>query len=1213
VYGDGDTRVDASHYRGLDPQVITIPEVQMLDEGTYTAVVRTKDGNLLRSVPWSLTVNALPLISRHPTVYPKFPGDRATLSAGGFFSPETKFTWYQRREGETSWLPLPSGPVPTDLVIGNVQIADEGWYQMEAANNVGVALSVPAFLQVERPAFITLSVNGVSGGTVGVFPDSPLDFDALVTGSLVGSAGLTYQKLQPGNKWGNLNVSGGPLDTRYSLPRVSEEHEGYYRVMAVGKVNGVLYSNTVKLDVYDDIAFTSNKPASVVATEGEVFTIAAPVTGYAPSYQWRHNGEDISTSSGTLATFTTVASTSAAGTYSVRVTNGKPGNIPKEMVVAFVSVNARPNIVMGHAELPVDEGRQITVSGTISGTPGEVRYQWRKDGKPLGGPNASGVVYLAAQGSVLVQYTSDKTVPDDEGFYDLVATNAFGSTAGSLVWVDVFTKPRFLDSPNVQDVVVLSGESVVFRVNGLGSGNLSYQWYGKGPADANFSRLGEPSAESFLTVSGSASLSDDGSQYRVELSSISTATGSLLVSGSSQIATLRVAAKAALKLGPLKLNNNDSGVLSLKGANTLVCVGSLGKAVASASSVLAYRWQRNGEQILGGTLSVPQGATEFSVSYNLPASLNNNSDGAYQLIVDSGADVAVSPSMDLVLDPKILSVDIPRTINPSDPVKFSAVVSGAKSSYRYAWYRDGAPVNSGTLSGSPPHRVEYAIPASENTGTRLAGVYQLRVGPSVTEYLESTPVLVSVAKAAAITLQPAVPSRVGESGAFTLRVGASGDNLRYQWSRDGVMLDGATAQTLTRTGKGNLDGAYQVKVWNEFSAVLSKVVNVVVSADLRARILDPEPVDIGRSANLIADAAGPGQLSYQWYRGGSKITGATSETLRLSPVRSADRADYRVEVTARDGAVILASTLSSAVSLAVRDVPRILVSPLSRIVKAGTLSVAFTVVAESREGRPLTYTWSGPTGVPLNVSGSLNASTVKISGTNGVGLDAAGVYSVTVSSGNSVDSGSVTVSARLTVLNAGTVEMNPVTAGSDGVSVHTSWWVYWVRATNKESGAVRNGYYALQRELNGKVVTPKQAVWVWEPVSADITLQDSSPDDVWSNDQGDEQFVIDAAASDSGEFSVLASRHGNGGDYQALGYAISGRLEEEGDGSLYGAPDFVEGSYTTGSGEFIVELNWDMEQVYQMDVLNADGTALQSDAVRKGLRKALETISINID
>jgi hypothetical protein len=191
--------------------------------------------------------------------------------------------------------------------------------------------------------------------------------------------------------------------------------------------------------------------------------------------------------------------------------------------------------------------------------------------------------------------------------------------------------------------------------------------------------------------------------------------------------------------------------------------------------------------------------------------------------------------------------------------------------------------------------------------------------------------------------------------------------------------------------------------------------------------------------------------------------------------------------------------------------------------------------------------------------------------------------------------------------------VDPATAGSDGVSVHTSWWVYWVKATNKESGAVRNGYYALERELIGKVVTPKQAVWVWEPENPNTTPSGSYPVDVWSKNNGDDQFVIDAVASDRGEFSVLASRTGEANPYRAINYAISGRLEEEGEGSLYGAPDTVEGFYSTDSGEFIVELNWDMEQVYRMDLLNADGSALQVDAVTNRLREQLANLLIDTD
>jgi hypothetical protein len=190
----------------------------------------------------------------------------------------------------------------------------------------------------------------------------------------------------------------------------------------------------------------------------------------------------------------------------------------------------------------------------------------------------------------------------------------------------------------------------------------------------------------------------------------------------------------------------------------------------------------------------------------------------------------------------------------------------------------------------------------------------------------------------------------------------------------------------------------------------------------------------------------------------------------------------------------------------------------------------------------------------------------------------------------------VTRNANLTVLKTGAGLTAQTTAGSDGVSVHTGWWVYWVKATDRD-GSSRNGYYALEREYKGGVVTPKRAVWVWEP-------QESSAEsatyqrDAW---EWSEQSILDAVASERGEFSALAYRAA-GGDY-----AIAGRVDEEGEGSLYGAPDFVEGVYSDATGEYTVELSWDMEQVYRMDVFS-DFTIVQ-----QALEDALKATLLNND
>jgi hypothetical protein len=178
--------------------------------------------------------------------------------------------------------------------------------------------------------------------------------------------------------------------------------------------------------------------------------------------------------------------------------------------------------------------------------------------------------------------------------------------------------------------------------------------------------------------------------------------------------------------------------------------------------------------------------------------------------------------------------------------------------------------------------------------------------------------------------------------------------------------------------------------------------------------------------------------------------------------------------------------------------------------------------------------------------------------------------------------------------------------------VHTGWWVYWVKA-KKSDGSSRNGYYALEREYNsGGVVTPKRAVWVW-PHQDPKALAETYPKDRWLG----EQSVVDAVSSERAEFSVLASRviEKDGEDYPKdywVDYAIAGRVEEEGEGTLYGAPDFVEGVYSFGAvGSMVeeaVELSWDMEQVYRLDLLGSDLPSVTTE-----LQKALRDVLLNID
>jgi alpha-tubulin suppressor-like RCC1 family protein len=163
-------------------------------------------------------------------------------------------------------------------------------------------------------------------------------------------------------------------------------------------------------------------------------------------------------------------------------------------------------------------------------------------------------------------------------------------------------------------------------------------------------------------------------------------------------------------------------------------------------------------------------------------------------------------------------------------------------------------------------------------------------------------------RAPAIEVQPAARTTVvGNTAAFT--VGATGSNLSYQWRKGGNNLTnggrvgGATSATLTiGTVEAGDAGNYDVIVSNSAGSVTSSAATLTVSAP---PVVTAWPasrtVSAGGATSLAATVTGA--TSYVWKRNGSVITGATSGTLDLTNVTSADRGLYEVVATNAAGSV----------------------------------------------------------------------------------------------------------------------------------------------------------------------------------------------------------------------------------------------------------------------------------------------------------------------
>jgi hypothetical protein len=98
------------------------------------------------------------------------------------------------------------------------------------------------------------------------------------------------------------------------------------------------------------------------------------------------------------------------------------------------------------------------------------------------------------------------------------------------------------------------------------------------------------------------------------------------------------------------------------------------------------------------------------------------------------------------------------------------------------------------------------------------------------------------------------------------------------------------------------------------ASLLDNVEVIAESADAPLVTAQPDRAAImqGRNATFIVAATGPGPLTYQWQKNSVNISGATSATLTLPAVTSADAANYRALVSNAAG-----TTSSSAATLLV--------------------------------------------------------------------------------------------------------------------------------------------------------------------------------------------------------------------------------------------------------------------------------------------------------
>lgn len=196
----------------------------------------------------------------------------------------------------------------------------------------------------------------------------------------------------------------------------------------------------------------TQQPTNQTVNEGGTLTLSVVATN-ATGYQWKKDGEDIT--SATSATYTKQSvEPSDAGSYTCVVSGEAGTSVTSD--AATVTVNALPVITQQPSSQTVNEGGNINLEVTATGATG---YQWKKDGSDI--PTATDATY-----------SKSGALPADAGSYTCVVTGAGGSVTSSPATVTVKALPVITQQPTNQEIT--EGETLTLNV--VATGATGYQW-----------------------------------------------------------------------------------------------------------------------------------------------------------------------------------------------------------------------------------------------------------------------------------------------------------------------------------------------------------------------------------------------------------------------------------------------------------------------------------------------------------------------------------------------------------------------------------------------------------------------------------------------------------------------------------------------------------------------------------------------------------------
>jgi gliding motility-associated-like protein len=790
----------------------------------------------------------------------------------------------------------------------------------------------------------------------------------------------------------------GATQKDYSVLSSANQQLCYRRVVTSGSCSST--SNKTKVQGQDR---TNPSPPIVSVVNptcitGGIITVTQPVP--APGINYSINGTDYSNTSGIFSSLT-------PGSYSVTVKLLSGCTSPAKSVNLSAPAPATGSITPANASFCPGQNQVLTVSGGTS-------YRWYHNNTVIAGATSN--TYTATQAGT---YKAD-----------IINGICTGSSSNSSV-ITILPSPNGTITPATANLC--AGDSIILSV----SGGSSYQWYrdnvmitGAVSSTYKAKQGGTYSADIIGSNGCKASASNNAviTLVNAPTGTITPATATICSGGAVVLTTSggtsyrwykdnviipgsTAATYTATQPGTYKTEiTNASGCKAFSSNSAVVSAGSSPSgSITPASGQLcgnnasltltvsggtSYQWYKNGVAINGATAATyivtTPGIYTAQISSGNCTGMATNSVVITQTTLPTGQ---ISPSE--------------ATICPGESQLLS--VSGGTS---YQWMRDGVDIAAATAS---------TYLASQ------AGIYTVRISNGNCSGTATNAAMITAGTAPSGTITPA-SAAICNNGSQVLT--ATG-GLSYQWFKDNVIIPGATAATYTATQQGSY--AVDLTSSNGCKArALNNAVVTIITAPSGA--ISPSSGTICANGSLVLTATGG--TSYQWYRNGILISGATASTYTVIQAGT-----YTADVINNGGCKTPAT---NAATITQGSAP------------SGSINPSSATICPAQD---VTLTVGGGTSYQWFLNG--NAITGATASTYAAALP--GTYSVTIFSGTC--SGPASNNAVLTVETAPNGTISPANAdlctGSSQVLTATGGVAYqWLKDNVMIPGAIATTYTA---------------------------------------------------------------------------------------------------------------------------------------------------------